>query len=244
MTCGCEKRNENENENEDELKRCFGGCMCLPYDDPYVIASQVLAVVAFLISWVWWASFIVSIIAMILIQLIWCCRQGRFALLAAHGIAVVAALLCLFSGIYMLVAWNSVVWCAPFIFIADDDDYNNYDDSYSFDYCPEQIYAAVALVDAALWLASAGCLIAFVNNGRHAKWEARLSSRVSRRNDPTAVEMVNNNTQPAEMTTDNAVVATATSSPVLPADVPVASAPSAYVPPEVVTEKVDEEAPP
>jgi len=234
--CGCE--NENEYENDEELKRCFSGFVCLPYDDPYVIASQVLAVVAFLISWVWWASFIISIIAMILIQLIWCCRQSKAGLLTAHVIAVVAALLCMVSGIYMLVAWKSAWWCAPFVMISDDDY------TYASDNCNEQAWAAVAFVDAALWLASAGCLIAFVNNGHYAKWEARLSSRQQQqqqqqqqqRTHPTAVEMVNNNTQPAEISTDNAIVATATSSPVLPVTVPVASAPSAYVPLEVVVE--------
>jgi len=244
--CGCEK--DNENANDEELKQCCGAkrCrrfMCLPYNDSYIIASQVLCVVAFLISWVWWASFIISVIAMVCIQLIWCFRQSKAGLIMAHVISVVAALLSLSSGIYILVAWKRVYWCDPFVMstkaVEIDDVY--YDDGYydEYDFCQEQAWATVAFVDAALWLASAGCIIAFVASGRYAKWEDHWSSR-QQQSHPAAVEIVS--TQPAEITTANAAVATGTLSPVLSVAV-AASAPPAYVSPEVI-EKADEETPP
>jgi len=260
MGC-CEKGNDHE--VDQELKRCCStgagaGCrrfMCLPYDDPYMIAAQIMSILAFLISWVWWVSFIISIVAMALLQLIWCFRQTKIGLLTAHVISIIAAITCLFSAIFMLVAWKKAYWCVAFLMDAaiddDDDIYDDdiiiYVDSYQYDYCPEKVYATIAFIDAALWLASAICILLFVTSGRYAKWEDCLSSRQQQQPPPpqnptTAVEMGNTAQPASELTTANAVVAVpeTAASPVVAVAVAAASPSFAHGSPEfVVTEKVD-----
>jgi len=244
--CGCNK----ENNDDEPLERCCSGnahsgrrIICLPYDDPCMITSQILSIVAFLISWIWWGSFIISLIALVLQQIIWCCRQSKAMLLASQVTSFTAALSCLFSGIYMLIAWKNAFNCAPFLLESNDDWYTAGDDWYtaSYDHCPEKAYAAVAFVDAALWFASAGFTITFINSGRYAKWEEKLSSRNSNNNDETSGA---DNVEMGNVIPDAAAVDQAASPAAAEEVAAVAvSTPGDYVPPEVAG-KSDVESPP
>jgi len=91
-----------------------------------MIAAQVLSIVAFLISWLWWVTFIVAIAALVLLQVMWCCRQSKTGLFVSVGISAVTGCMCIAAGIIMLVKWKNQTWCGPFIF--DDDD------GYDFNY--------------------------------------------------------------------------------------------------------------
>lgn len=147
--------------------------MCFPYDDGFMIAAQVLSILAVTISWIWWIGFVVSIVALVLHQVVWCCRQSKPSLVANQVISIIAGLLCIFAGVFFLVARRRSNWCDPFTLMADD---YYYGDNWSrYNNCPERAYAIVAFVDAALWFAAAGCTIAFVATGRYARWEATLS---------------------------------------------------------------------
>lgn len=151
-------------------------CVCLPYNDCLPITAQIISIVALIISWFWWITFIVSIIAMILLQIIWCCRQNRAGMMVSVAISGVTAALCLFSGIYFLVRWRDVRDCTVFFwFIREDDDY-----FIDRDYCPETAWAMVAFADTAMWLVVSGCLLYFVVSGRYAKWDAALNGSQSR----------------------------------------------------------------
>jgi len=230
-------------------KRCF----CLPYDDTYMITAQILSIVAFLISWIWWVSFTISVAALVLHQIIWCCRQSRMGLITAHIVSVVAALMCIFAGIFLLIFRKSAWWCAPFTLQSydddDDDDYTFFfdddwsddvdifiiDDDWSYDVCYEKAYAAVAFVDAGLWLGAALFTISFVTSGRYAKWEATYGRQNAAAEEaPAVVEMAN--VEAAEPTEDDDADALATAMPVKE------SAPTEYVPPEVVEPAVVEPA--
>ncbi len=158
--------------------------MIRPYDDGLMIAAQVLSILAMFIAWIWWVSFIISIVALVLHQVLWCCRQSRAALISMQVISIIAALLSLFVGVFFLVARKNASWCDPFTLIYDDDNY--YETRY--DHCPEKAFAIVAFVEAALWFAVAGCNIAFLKTGRYDKWEASLSKSTGGN---TAVEMGN-----------------------------------------------------
>lgn len=202
----------NDIDNNDRCCRTGSGrrCLCLPYDDGFIIAAQVMSIVAIFIAWIWWVTFILSIVALVLHQILWCCRQSRASLIAMQVISIIAALLSLFVGVFFLVARKDARWCDPFTLNYDDDD----DDYYGpRDYCPEKGYAAVAFVEAALWFAVAGCNIAFVKTGRYDKWEASLSKSTASN---TAVEMGNVEATPVAV-----------------------SEPVEYIPSEVL-EKVDE----
>lgn len=199
-------------------------CLCLPYDDGFMIAAQVLSIVAVLVSWVWWVGFIISVITLVLLQIVWCCRQSRLGLVTASVVSIVAALLNIFVGVWFLVTRKNSGWCAPFTMSFYDDD----DDRYSrrYDYCPEKTYAAVAFVDAVLWFAVAFCTIAFLKTGRHALWEATLSNTAEKAVEtPAAVEM-------------GSVEATA--EPRVAAATPVAvSKPAEYAPPIAVSQSAE-----
>lgn len=181
-------------DTDSDNQRCCqtgGGrrCLCLPYDDGFMIAAQILSIVAIVISWVWWVGFIISVIALVLHQVIWCCRQSRLGLITGSVVSIVAALLNIFVGVWFLVTRKNAYWCDPFTLIYDDDD-----DRWSSgrDYCPEKAYATIAFVDAVVWFAVAFCTIAFMKTGRYELWEASLSKTTGTEKAveaPAAVEM-------------------------------------------------------
>ena len=111
-------------------------------------------------------TFVICLVALVLLQLVWCCRQNKAGFLASTVVSAVAALLCTVGGIIILVTWKDVVECNIFYF-------STYPTWY--DYCNEGVWATVAFVCAALWYAVAGFLLHFVKSGRHAKWEEQLS---------------------------------------------------------------------
>jgi hypothetical protein len=82
--------------------------------------------------------------------------------------AGLAAMLSMGSGIYVLIAYHAVTGCDTFVF-----------DSYNFDsdWCRDKLWATIAFVCTALWVAAFGCLVYFVESGRHAKFEKQYSAR-------------------------------------------------------------------
>ena len=156
-----------------------------PYGDGFMIAAQVLCIVAFAISWIWWVVWIISFAAVIFFNSIWCCRQSKAGIIAATSIATIAGALCVVAAFIMLVNWQKASLCAPFYFWSDADYYddiydnNSYDDANyydisSIDLCPEVAYATVAFIDATLWFAVAACTFTFLKSGRYARIEAAL----------------------------------------------------------------------
>lgn len=176
--------NTNTSKEIDTDGCCYGNsdsgkrCMCMPYDDAWMISAQILSIVAFLISWVWWPAFIICLTALVMHQLVWCCRQSECMLIATHAISVVAALMCSFAGILWIIVRRDSGYCEPFTFYADDQ---FADDNGGMWDCSKSaiIYAVIAFVDAVLWLAVAGCTITFVNSGRYQKWEDQRSKKTT-----------------------------------------------------------------
>lgn len=174
--------------------------MCLPYDDGFMIAAQVLSILAVIISWIWWVGFVVSIVALVLHQVVWCCRQSKVGLIANQVISIIAGLCCIFAGVFFLVARRRSSWCDPFTLrgYGDDDDWVGY--------CPNKAFAIVAFVDAALWFAAAACTISFVATGRYARWEATLSkSNESPETAPSPAAVETGNAEGDEVATATAV---------------------------------------
>jgi len=158
---------------------------------------MVLSILAMTIAWIWWVAFIISVAALVLFQVLWCCRQRKVGMVATQIVCFLAASAHIGAGIWALVRWRNASDCYPFVFDTDDYEpidrgyyretiYNDYGDPISYytphvdngwDYCAEKAWAIITLLDAILWLAAGGCLVAFVKTGRHARWEANLTER-------------------------------------------------------------------
>jgi len=172
-------------------------CICFPYIDRYMITAQIVSILAFLISWFWWVTFFVGFICLVLLQVIWCCRQNKIGLYISAGISFVAAVTSTIAGIYMIVVWKDKVFCEIWYLTVEDDVYCSGPSCYdSYDYCEEGIMVAVAFVAAILWFATSGCILCFVQSGRHTQWEEKLQAAdtgipntVTRTPTTTAIEM-------------------------------------------------------
>jgi len=157
-----------------------------PYGDGFMIAAQVLCIVAFLISWVWWVVWVISLAAVIFFNLMWCCRQSKAGIIAATSIATIAGALCVVAAIIMLAHWQNASWCVPFYFWSENRYYGNS----SYDLCPEVAYAILAFIDATLWFAAAACTFTFLKSGRYARMEAALVEKSRTGNGGRAVTTV------------------------------------------------------
>jgi hypothetical protein len=131
------------------------------------MTGQIVAIVAFCISWIWWVTFVIGAPAMLVLQVAWCCKMTKCGLTAAAVLSSLTALSCFFAGVWIITTWNNDSWCRVFKVIQNDD-YNDRDyHDRSRDDCPEVAWAVVAFVDCALWTVTAYCIFYFVNSGRY-----------------------------------------------------------------------------
>jgi len=115
------------------------------------MTAQIISIVAFLISLIWWETCIVGGICFISLQVIWCCRQNKIGLYISAGISFVAAIISTVAGIYIIVVWKDI-------------------------YMLQGLFAVIEFVKALLWFVTSGCILYFVKSGRHAKWEEKLQA--------------------------------------------------------------------
>jgi len=127
------------------------------------MTAQIISIVAFLISLIWWETCIVGGICFISLQVIWCCRQNKIGLYISAGISFVAAIISTVAGIYIIVVWKDI-------------------------YMLQGLFAVIEFVKALLWFVTSGCILYFVKSGRHAKWEEKLQAAADT-DTTTAIEM-------------------------------------------------------
>ena len=184
-------------------------CTCLPYKDGFMITAQIISIIAFGISWMWWVTLAVGLISLVFIQLAWCCRQSKIVLFVSVGISTLAGIACTIAGIVMIVLWKDKVSCHYIFFITDvvtdvDDVFDFFEESSEYyeypesrrDYCYERTWAVVAFVTATLWFTTSGLILYFVGSGRYAIWEEKEKLRgasdttpTTTTATPTAIEM-------------------------------------------------------
>jgi len=187
--CDKNKSTRNEREIPDGLEPCCTvvhgqRCMCLPYDDPWLIVAQILTIVSVFFAWICWVTFLVGFIGLILFQVLWCVRMRGGPLVSHMVLAGLTSAANLGIAIYILIDWKRKSWCHVFVLYADDDDWRRIDDVFDDNYydddiwddCQEKTWFAVAFVCALLWAAAMFCMIWFVKSGRHAKWEKKHST--------------------------------------------------------------------
>jgi len=118
-------------------------CICYlirPYDDGWLIASQVLSIIATLLSWIWWPQLILSMVGLILSQVFWFCRQQKSMVYVTAVVAVLASLVSLGVGIWSLIVLRDYGECGVFVFWT----------SYTFEQMVEDRYDSP--YDLALWM--------------------------------------------------------------------------------------------
>lgn len=156
-----------------------------PSRDPFFTASQVLSILAFLSSFVYWGTFCLSLMIAIFQQILlrWCPNnKNRFAIFSIASLFPgIASLL---TGIYIQYSWKEADACTPFLFTTETYDYiksdyseSEYYEMYSnekyahhfedggvmhkftdsADPCPEWAYAWWAFGCAGLWWLSSLC---------------------------------------------------------------------------------------
>lgn len=158
-----------------------------------MVAAQVLSILALCVSWFWWVTFTFGLVAMTMLQVIWCCRMKRSGLVVAAVVAGTAAACSLLSGIYAILAWQGDSYCHVFVLTGgdgDDDDFGSYGGG---DYCSEVGWAVVAFITGAMWGAASVCIGSFLASGRYARWEEAAETTGTRSADvatPHAVEMM------------------------------------------------------
>jgi hypothetical protein len=131
-----------------------------------MMTAQILSIVAFLVSWIWYVTFILGGVAFIIMQVIWCCRVRRAGLISTIVISSLTSVGCFVAGGIMIVKWKGERMCH--VFTVTDDDTSPYnDDMFNYDYCDEVAWAVVGFVTGFLWLATAVCVLVFVVSGRY-----------------------------------------------------------------------------
>jgi len=152
-------------------------CLCLPYDDPWIITAQILTIVSVFFAWIWWATFFINLAFMALFQILWCTRMRSGPLYSHVAVAVLSFVGNMIVGIYVFVNWKKKSYCYVWDWWVSDDDWRD-DDFYKYpnnghEDCKQIAWGSVALVCAVLWAAAAICMFVFVKSGRHAKWEKK-----------------------------------------------------------------------
>lgn len=159
-------------------------CVCMPYDDAYLIAAQVLAIFSTSVAWIWWPTGILNIVGFILFQIPWCCRQTPGALKVSVTVAALTCLCMVGLGLKILFLWSEASDC--YVFTGD----LYYPGKYGHtDWCNELLWAILAFGCAAIWGAATHCMIVFLASGRHAKWETYYSNNVEESTDDSSPDV-------------------------------------------------------
>lgn len=158
---------------------CGGSDKSYAHYDPIAMASTILSFLAFMVSWVFFGTFIISLIAFVLQMCLWCRRTKPAAMMAIIAFTGLAALAEIGTGIYVSVLWNSrsdvvVEKCQPFTMTAD-----HYRTGPVMDICYETFYATICYIAGAFWLAAFACLAYFYKSGRYAKMEEEFEKGAS-----------------------------------------------------------------
>ena len=124
------------------------------------MTAQALSVLAFVFSFGGVAAIAFGLAAMIVLQVVWCCRMNKCGLNAAASFALVVAIL------------NAIL--AAVLALEEADESCNNDDDYSYRYDDDddcnssvQIWAILLFLSAGLWVAVSTLVFIFANTKRY-----------------------------------------------------------------------------
>ncbi|KAL7560262.1 hypothetical protein ACA910_015479 [Epithemia clementina (nom. ined.)] len=150
---------------------------CCVYRDSYLITAQVVSIVAFLLSFAGLVAFLLGLAAMIVLQVVWCCRLNQCGLTTAATFAAVVACLNLGWAIAIFVQGSDV--CSDIVWVDDDDD--TLSSSSSSKDCPWTAFGICLLISAALWLVVSALVVWFVHGPGRRLEHCRYQSDPERR---------------------------------------------------------------
>ena len=86
--------------------------------------------------------------------------MSKCGVLATIILSIITAVLNIVAGVYILITWEDNEWCWVWTggMLIDDDDYYN---NYRYDACNEGLWAALAFIDAALFVVVTALLFVF-----------------------------------------------------------------------------------
>lgn len=114
---------------------------CAPYKDPFLITAQALSIVALLLSIAFWATILLGLAAMIMLQVCWCCKMNRCGIITAGVFACIAAAGDFVCGFLLLGEEICVYW--------------SYDDDYYYgDGCDNTAAYIMTFIGGGLWVAT------------------------------------------------------------------------------------------
>ena len=142
--------------------------MIYPYRNRWLIVAQVLSVLAWMLSWVWFATFSISLLTMLLYQSLWFRRQKQCNLIFYAVLAILAGGTSIYNGIYVQNNWKNSNSCTPFFRVTNANPFLEAGN------CHETFFASISFACAGLWLAASTCIITFVVSGAHSKLEAKF----------------------------------------------------------------------
>lgn len=151
-------------------------CACFLYRDRYVILIQVLSIFAFLLSFVWWFPVILGGLSMVFFQTLWCCRMERGGMATAIVLAYLSAVLCLFTGLWMIFQHKDGRVCYTFYMIDGWEEVEEGGlDGYVSEYgdCPYELLAILSFVASLLWIFVGSLAYALLRSGRLNNYTAR-----------------------------------------------------------------------
>jgi len=175
--------------SQDTNNKCCNCCSCCgcirrsyPHYDGVAKTSLILSYLAFFTSWVFFGTFAVSLVAWVMQQCLWCCRQKRSMMIATIVLTGVASLLQIGTGLFVTFAWKSradrydydtdyVLYCEPFTFYYLVG-------NRSSDWCNETLYSTICFVAGVFWALSFGFLMYFYKSGRYAQLEKQLQKEI------------------------------------------------------------------
>lgn len=145
------------------------------------MAAQILSSIALLFSWVWWVTFLLSLVGTVSFLMLWCKRLSTRSIYAYVWMARVIAVCQFGLALYCWVALRRKKYCHVFEMSSDD---NYYYGSYDWwdDDCSEKGWGFLSFVCSLLWAVCSLCLAKFVHSGRHAKLEDQYSPGSSSEN--------------------------------------------------------------
>mmetsp|Transcript_7233 Transcript_7233/g.11412 ORF Transcript_7233/g.11412 Transcript_7233/m.11412 type:complete len:216 (-) Transcript_7233:104-751(-) len=133
------------------------GCMCMPYKDPFLLAAQILTIIAMFISWgVWWSFLFFALPALVLIQLAWCMPLSKCGFITAGVLGTIASMMNIVAGIVLIVAYNSCTMYGTNCFTSGTE----------IAYTSFIAVAVLSFIGACLWLAGSVLVLMFAFNGR------------------------------------------------------------------------------
>ena len=140
-----------------------------PYNDFFVLSSQILAMMAMVALWMNMQTLFISVFAIVVHQIVvWCYHMNKISIRALPVVSVLAALALFSHGMITLV-----------LLILDTLETLKYaEEDAVIDGCSievdQVILAFLAFLGSFFWMGSFFCMNSFVERGRNAQWQALL----------------------------------------------------------------------